>query len=38
MLVLGSEDAQRFTPDKGTLYLTRLGEAVSMALRRYVEI
>jgi uncharacterized protein len=35
LLVLGSEDAHRFAPDKGTLYLTRLGETVSMALKRY---
>jgi uncharacterized protein YigA (DUF484 family) len=37
LLVLGSEDAERFTPDKGTLYLTRLSEMVSMALQRYCE-
>jgi len=35
LLMLGSDDAQRFSADKGTLYLTRLGEVVSMALRRY---
>jgi uncharacterized protein YigA (DUF484 family) len=35
VLVLGSEDPQRFAADKGTLYLTRLGEIVSMALQRY---
>jgi len=35
LLVLGSDDPQRFTPDKGTLYLTRLGETVGMALKRY---
>jgi uncharacterized protein YigA (DUF484 family) len=35
LLVLGSDDPQRFAADKGTLYLTRLGEIVSMALRRY---
>jgi len=35
LLVLGSGDPQRFAADKGTLYLTRLGEIVSMALRRY---
>jgi hypothetical protein len=35
LLVLGSDDAQRFAADKGTLYLTRLGEIISMALRRY---
>jgi uncharacterized protein YigA (DUF484 family) len=38
LLVLGSEDQQRFAPDKGTLYLTRLSEAVSMALCRYCEV
>jgi len=38
LLVLGSEDAERFASDKGTLYLTRLSEAVSMALRRYCEV
>jgi len=37
LLVLGSEDPQRFSADKGTLYLTRLGEVVSMALKRYAE-
>jgi uncharacterized protein YigA (DUF484 family) len=35
LLVLGSDDPHRFTADMGTLYLTRLGEIVSMALRRY---
>jgi uncharacterized protein YigA (DUF484 family) len=35
LLVLGSDDPQRFAADKGTLYLTRLGEIISMALRRY---
>jgi uncharacterized protein YigA (DUF484 family) len=38
LLVLGSEDAERFASDKGTLYLTRLSEAVSMALQRYCEV
>ena len=37
LLVLGSDDPQRFSADKGTLYLTRLGEIVSMALKRYSE-
>ncbi len=37
LLMLGSEDPQRFSADKGTLYLTRLGEVVSMALKRYAE-
>ncbi len=35
LLVMGSDDKQRFSADKGTLYLTRLGEIVSMALNRY---
>ena len=35
LLMLGSDDPQRFSADKGTLYLTRLGEVVSMALKRY---
>jgi len=38
LLVLGSEDSTRFTPDQGTLYLTRLSEAVSMAFSRYCEV
>jgi uncharacterized protein YigA (DUF484 family) len=37
LLMLGSEDPQRFSADKGTLYLTRLGEVVSMALKRYAD-
>ncbi len=37
LLVLASEDPKRFTPDQGTLYLTRLSEAVCTALRRYCE-
>jgi uncharacterized protein YigA (DUF484 family) len=37
LLVLGSNDPQRFAADKGTLYLTRLGDIVSMALRRYAQ-
>jgi uncharacterized protein YigA (DUF484 family) len=35
-LAMASPDPARFTPDMGTLYLTRLGELVSMALKRYV--
>jgi uncharacterized protein len=35
LLMLGSPDPQRFSTDQGTLYLTRLGEVVSMALKRY---
>jgi len=34
MVALGSEDAQRFYSDMGTLYLERLGEMVSAALAR----
>jgi hypothetical protein len=37
LMVLGSDDPQRFSADKGTLYLTRLGEVVSMALERYAQ-
>jgi uncharacterized protein len=37
LLMLGSDDAQRFSADMGTLYLTRLGEVVSMALERYAQ-
>jgi uncharacterized protein YigA (DUF484 family) len=35
LMVMGSDDRDRFSPDQGTLYLTRLGEIVSMALNRY---
>ena len=38
LLVLGSEEAQRFYPEMGTLYLIRLGELVSTAITRYVLI
>ena len=34
LLVLGSEDPQRFYPEMGTLYLSRIGEMASAALRR----
>lgn len=34
VLVLGSEDAQRFYPQMGTLYLQRLGELLAAALQR----
>lgn len=37
MMVLASRDAARFTPEMGTLYIQRLGELVSMALRRFLE-
>ncbi len=36
MLALASEDATRFYPEMGTLYLTRLGELASAALQRYL--
>jgi len=36
MLALASEDAARFYPEMGTLYLKRLGELLSAALRRYL--
>jgi uncharacterized protein YigA (DUF484 family) len=35
MLALASEDAMRFYPEMGTLYLKRLGELASAALQRY---
>jgi len=38
LLVLGSEELQRFYPEMGTLYLKRLGELVSTAITRYVLI
>lgn len=36
MLVLGSEDASRFYPEMGTLYLRRLGEMASASLLRFL--
>ena len=33
LLVLGSEDPERFYPDMGTVFLQRIAEAVSSALR-----
>lgn len=35
VLAMASPDPARFAPDMGTLYLTRLGELVSMALARH---
>jgi uncharacterized protein YigA (DUF484 family) len=35
VLTMASPDPARFAPDMGSLYLTRLGELVSMALKRY---
>jgi uncharacterized protein YigA (DUF484 family) len=37
LLALASEDAQRFYPEMGTLYLTRIGEIISACLRRELE-
>jgi uncharacterized protein YigA (DUF484 family) len=34
LLVLASEDAQRFYPEMGTLYLKRIGELLSATLQR----
>ncbi len=36
LLILASEDPQRFYPEMGTLYLKRLGELVSTGLDRYL--
>ncbi|MBI2313425.1 MAG: DUF484 family protein [Betaproteobacteria bacterium] len=36
LLALASEDAQRFYPEMGTLYLKRLGDLVSAALGRHL--
>ena len=36
LLVLASEDPERFYPGMGTLYLKRLGELISVALDRYL--
>lgn len=37
LLALASEDAQRFYPEMGTLYLTRIGEVAAACLLRYLE-
>lgn len=37
LLALASEDAQRFYPEMGTLYLTRISEVVAACLLRYLE-
>ena len=34
LLAMASEDAQRFYPEMGTLYLKRLGELTGAALQR----
>jgi len=36
LLMLASEDARRFYPEMGTVYLKRIGELVGAALLRYV--
>ena len=36
LLVLASEDAQRFYPEMGTLFLQRIAETVSSAMRPYL--
>jgi hypothetical protein len=36
LLVMASEDVQRFYPEMGTLYLKRIGELVSVALMPYI--
>jgi uncharacterized protein YigA (DUF484 family) len=36
LLAMASEDAQRFYPEMGTLYLKRLGELTVAALQRYL--
>jgi hypothetical protein len=36
LLALASEDAQRFYPEMGTMFLKRIGELASAALKRYV--
>jgi uncharacterized protein YigA (DUF484 family) len=35
LLILGSEDPQRFYPEMGIIYLAQLGELVSAGLRRF---
>ncbi len=37
LLILGSEDIQRFYPEMGTLFLERIGDIVSAALSRTLE-
>jgi hypothetical protein len=36
LLAMASEDAQRFYPEMGTLYLKRLGELTAVALQRHL--
>ena len=37
LMVLASEDEERFYPEMGTLYLQRLGDIASAAIARYLE-
>lgn len=37
LLAIASDDPERFHPDMGTQYLTRIGELVSAAMLRYTE-
>ncbi|MDE2365941.1 MAG: DUF484 family protein [Betaproteobacteria bacterium] len=37
LMVMGSEDPQRFYPGMGTIYLTQLGELISAALGRFMQ-
>ena len=37
LLALASEDAQRFYPEMGTLYLTRIGEVIAACLLRHLD-
>lgn len=37
LLALASEDAQRFYPEMGTLYLTRIGEVIAACLLRQLD-
>lgn len=37
LMVLASEDVERFYPEMGTLYLQRLGDIASAAIARYLE-
>ena len=37
LMVLASEDAERFYPEMGTLYLQRLGDITSAAIARYLD-
>jgi uncharacterized protein YigA (DUF484 family) len=37
LLVLASEDKQRFYPEMGTVFLQRIAEAVASALHPYLD-